>query len=73
MPNARLPLPSISTTRSYQPLNCLIAWLTGSASKNSLARTMTGPSGTSSKLWCHITGTSSVAMRLLLPLLAAPG
>ncbi len=55
---ANLPSRSIPTTRSCQPSACLTAWLTGIASKNSLATMIAGPSGTSASESCQTIDTS---------------
>jgi hypothetical protein len=49
----------ILITRSCQPSAHMTAWRIGNASKNSLASTISGPSGTCSIDRCHDTGTSA--------------
>ncbi len=55
-PKASVPSSAKPTRRSHQPRSVRTYCRTGKASKNSLARTMAGPAGTSETCACQATG-----------------
>ncbi len=60
-------LPSaIPMTRSRQPCAVITNCRTGRASRNSLAMTIAGPSGTSARSRCHVTGRCNACQNLPL-------